>query len=313
MTAPEGAALPHRPRGRRVSHNSRKGDSRMAQSIWGWLTGPSVTSSQRRRPARPTKARSKLLLELLESRDLLSGFHPEYILIPNGKGGASPFGTPGPTGTTPTQIRHAYGFDQISFNNGTVAADGSGTTIAIVDAYDDPNIANDLHQFDVKFGLPDPIFTKVNQNGASTPPTADHGWAGEIALDVEWAHAIAPKANILLVEANDSSFNNLLTAASYAARQSGVVAVSMSFGGGEFSGETSYDSTFQTPSGHPGVTFVASSGDSGAPASYPAASPNVLAVGGTTLRVDSSGNITSEAGWGGSGGGISTVESRPTY
>src|SRR5205823_7091997 len=136
---------------------------------------------------------------------------------------------------------HAYGFDQISFNNGTVAADGSGTTIAIVDAYDDPNIANDLHQFDVKFGLPDPVFTKVNQNGGSTPPTADHGWASEIALDVEWAHAIAPKAAILLVEADDNSYGNLFTAVGYAASQPGVVAVSMSWGGGEFSGESFYD------------------------------------------------------------------------
>src|SRR5438876_3340028 len=87
----------------------------------------------------------------------------------------------------------------------------------------------------------------------------------------------------------------------------------MSWGGGEFSGETSYDSTFQTPSGHGGVTFVASSGDSGAPASYPSVSPNVLSVGGTTLHLDSAGNITGETGWSGSGGGVSTQEPQPTY
>ena len=100
----------------------------------------------------------------------------------------------------------------------------------------------------------------------------------------------------------------------YAAKQTGVVAVSMSFGGGEFSGETSYDSsTFTTPAGHTGVTFVASSGDDGAPTSYPAASPNVLSVGGTTLTLNSSNNILGESGWSGSGGGISALEPQPTY
>src|SRR5205823_6881221 len=192
--------------------------------------------------------------------------HTNYVIVPHG--GPGPLGSPGPTGTTPTQIRHAYGFDQINFNG--VAGDGRGTTIAIVDAYDDPNIANDLHQFDLRFGLPDPSFTKVNQNGGTTPPAANGGWASEIALDVQWSHAIAPKANILLVEANDSSYTNLFAAVRYAASQPGVVAVSMSFGGGEFSGETTYDSTFRTPTDHAGVSFLASSGASGAPVSYPA-------------------------------------------
>ena len=115
---------------------------------------------------------------------------------------AAPLSTAGPTGYSPAQIRQAYGFDKIAFNNGTVAGDGSGTTIAIVDAYDDPNIANDLHQFDLQFGLPDPVLTKVNQTRRRRLPAANAGWITEIALDVEWAHAIAPQANILLVEAN---------------------------------------------------------------------------------------------------------------
>jgi subtilase family serine protease len=254
-------------------------------------------------------------LEFLETRDLPSGvFHPTYIIDhPIGASAAHPLSTSGPTGTTPTQIRHAYGFDQITFNNGSVAGNGNGETIAIVDAYDDPQIANDLHQFDLQFGLPDPTFTKVNQTGGSTPPAASTSWSSEIALDVEWSHVIAPAAHILLVEANDSSFTNLFTAVSYAASVPGVVAVSTSWGGGEFSGETSYDSTFTTPSGHTGITFVASSGDSGAPPIYPAVSPNVLAVGGTTLNMDSSGNIVSESGWSGSGGGISSQEAQPSY
>ena len=162
--------------------------------------------------------------------------YPDYVLLGSNDPGALPLATAGPTGTTPTQIRHAYGFDQIRFNGGTVAGDGSGTTIAIVDAYNDPNIANDLHQFDLQFGLPDPpVFTQVNQTGGSTlPATNSSSWTNEISLDVEWSHAIAPGANILLVEATNNSNTNLNAAAAYAAKQPGVVVVSMSFGGAEF-------------------------------------------------------------------------------
>jgi hypothetical protein len=256
-------------------------------------------------------ARCPLFVEVLEARVVPASMHPTYVLMPTGKGGLHPFASSGPVGMTPTAIRHAYGFDKISFNG--VAGDGTGTTIAIVDAYDDPKIASDLHNFDVAFGLPDPTFTKANETGGSTMPAADAGWSGEIALDVEWAHAIAPKAKILLVEANSASDADLFQAAHYAASVTGVVAVSMSFGGGEYSGQTSFDSSFTTPAGHAGVAFFASSGDAGAPASYPATSPNVVAVGGTTLRLDGSGNWSSETGWSGSGGGISTVEGEPTY
>jgi hypothetical protein len=232
----------------------------------------------------------------------------------NGQPGVmSPMGTPAPTGLTPTQLRHAYAFDQISLPGGVVG-DGSGTTIAIVDSNDDPTVASDLHQFDLAFNLPDPpTFTKVNQTGGSVMPAPDPGWAQEIALDVEWAHAIAPKANILLVESNDASDSNLLAAVDYAARQPGVVVVSMSWDGGEDPTETSLDSHFTTPTGHAGVTFVAASGDSGAPPGYPAISPNVLSVGGTTLNLTAQGNYGSESGWDGSGGGISAYESQPAY
>src|SRR5205823_4065789 len=122
-----------------------------------------------------------------------------------------------------------------------------------------------------------------------------------------------PAANILLVEANSAYDADLFAAVRYAAKQPGVVAVSMSFGGGEFSGQTTYDSSFVTPAGHAGVTFLASSGDSGAPASYPAISPNVVSVGGTTLNLDAAGNILGESAWSGSGGGISSVEGQPGY
>ena len=250
-------------------------------------------------------------LELLEARDTPASMHPTHLFsLPVGK--ITPQASSAPTGLTPSQVRHAYGFDQVQFGNG-VAADGSGTTIAIVDAYDNPRIENDLHQFNLAYGLPDPVFRKVNQTGGSTFPAADAGWAGEIALDVEWAHAMAPGAAILLVEANSSSDQDIFAAVAFAARQPGVVAVSMSFGSSEYSGQTAFDSVFRTPTGHGGVTFIASSGDSGAPASYPSASPNVLSVGGTTLGLGASGAITSETGWSGSGGGVSAYEALPSY
>jgi hypothetical protein len=204
-------------------------------------------------------------------------------------------------------VAHAYGFDQISF--GGVTGDGTGQTIAIVDAYNDPSIATSLANFDRQWGLPDPVFTKVDQNGGTNYPANNSGWALEIALDVEWAHAMAPGANILLVEANNNSYANLFTAVNYAAN-SGASAVSMSWGSGEFFGETSFDATFAAASG---VSFLVSTGDNGAPGGYPAYSPYVVAVGGTNLVADSQGNYISESGWSGSGGGISTQEAQPNY
>jgi subtilase family serine protease len=267
------------------------------------------SSRSSRKPATRKRTKTSLQVEFLEGRDVPSTTavaQPDYVLIDKA-GTATPLDTASPTGLTPTQIRAAYGFNQLSL-------DGTGTTIAIVDAYDDPDIASDLHQFDVQFGLPDPSFTKVSQTGSTTAlPAGNTGWSDEISLDVEWAHVIAPGAKILLVEANSDSFNDLTAAVQYAAKQPGVVAVSMSWGGGEFNGETSYDSDFTTPAGHTGVTFVASSGDTGAPISYPAASPNVLSVGGTTLNVTSTGTYVSESAWSGSGGGTSTFEAEPSY
>ena len=259
-------------------------------------------------------ARESLGFETMEVRQVLSGcpvgFAASTILRSHAGDSAVAMATSGPTGYTPAQIRHAYGFDSVSFSG--TAANGAGTTIAIVDAYDNPNVANDLKQFDLQFGLPDPVFRKVNQTGGTTMPVADRGWGSEIVLDVEWAHAVAPGASILLVEANSNSYSDLMAAVNYARNQPGVVAISMSWGGGEFSGETTYDATFTTPAGHGGVAFFASSGDTGAPASYPAVSPNVVSVGGTSLRL-SSGSYGSESGWSGSGGGISVYESQPSY
>jgi hypothetical protein len=212
-----------------------------------------------------------------------------------------------PTGLSPSQIRAAYGVNQINF--GSVSGNGAGQTIAIIDSYFDSNISSDLKQFDSQYGLAaPPSFTQYVENGLQSN---NSGWALETALDVEWAHAIAPGANIVLVEAQPD-VNDLVSAASFAAGLPGVSVVSMSWGSGEFPGETAYDGAFTTPAGHNGVTFVASSGDS-ATTEYPSASPNVLAVGGTTLNLTSTGAYGSESSWSGSGSGSSAFESAPSW
>jgi len=209
---------------------------------------------------------------------------------------------------TPAQIRQAYGVNSITLAGGK-KADGSGTTIAIVDPGNDPTIVPDLAAFDTKFGISaPPSFKVVNQFGSTNPatlPVSDPYTSEEIALDVEWAHAIAPGASILLVEVNDpfspNSFGSLdptemFLGNQYARSQPNVVVVSNSWGGSEEFGESATDPIFTTPSGHSGVQFVFSAGDSGGPASYPSASPNVLSVGGTVLKL-SGGNYSSETVW----------------
>jgi fibronectin type 3 domain-containing protein len=243
---------------------------------------------------RPTTRR--LGLEDLESRHLLSatGISPDYVEIPAASSGSS--------GYTPAQIRAAYGFSSTSF--GSTAANGSGQTIAIIDAYNDPNIASNLATFDQAMGIAAPASLKiVSQTGSSSLPGTDpsQGWEGETALDVEWAHAIAPGANILLVEANSSSDSDLFAAVNYARQQAGVSVISMSWGSNDSLSDQATDQSLSsqylvTPAGHQGITFVASSGDHGVP-SFPAESPNVLAVGGTDLHLTSSGSISSETAW----------------
>jgi subtilase family serine protease len=260
-----------------------------------------------------------LRLEPLEERTLLSAaasvdhgtatyYHTAVELTGAPSRYASRSMTPAATTVyyNPSQVRTAYGLNSI-------VGDGTGQTIAIVDAYKDTNIASELAYFDSYYGLPAANLTVVNQTGGTSLSRVgtNSGWALEIALDVEWAHAMAPGAKILLVCANNSANNNLMTAVDTAAHYTGVSVVSMSWGSnGEYSGETTYDSHFQVA----GVTFVASTGDSGSPGGYPAYSPYVLAVGGTALTIDSgSSAYVSETGWSGSGGGTSSYESEPSY
>jgi subtilase family serine protease len=224
--------------------------------------------------------------------------HCHALVVTNGVG--NPLATTSPTGLSPATIKSAYNFP-------TSSTAGTGKTIAIVDAFDDPNAEADLAVFSSQFGLPacttaNGCFQKVNQTGGTSYPRKDAGWALEISLDVQWAHAIAPGAKILLVEATTNSFANLLAAEDYAKAHAQYV--SNSWGASEFSGENGYDSHFSQS----GVSFFVSAGDAGLPAEYPSASPNVISVGGTTLHFDGSGNVTSETGWSGGGGGCSAYE-----
>jgi YVTN family beta-propeller protein len=217
-------------------------------------------------------------------------------------------------GDAPVMIWTAYGFNSLGCTH-TTKTDwtdpslcGHGQTIAIVDAYDDPNIVSDLQTFDGQFGLPacpaNSCFVKLEQG----TPSTDSGWALEISLDVEWAHSIAPGAKIVLVESSDNSLGNLLTGVDTAVGQ-GAQQVSNSWGSSEFSTESNYDYHYNSPT----ASFFVSSGDSGHGVTWPAASPYVISVGGTTLVTDSSGHWLSETAWSGSGGGISAYESKQSY
>jgi subtilase family serine protease len=255
------------------------------------------------------RAKTRLLMESLEPRSMLSAsLGASSILVqPNVQGVLAPLTTSsGVSVYTPAQIRAAYGFTGLSET-------GAGQTIAIVDAYGDSTLSADLSAFDQEFGLANPKLSVVNETGGSALPANNSGWDMEISLDVEWAHAIAPGANILLVEASSSSLGDLLTAVNTARNAAGVSVVSMSWGASDFSGEAAYNSYFTTPAGHTPVTFVASSGDSGAGASWPAIANNVLAVGGTTLKLTASGGYSSESAWSGSGGGYSSNEPEESY
>ena len=261
------------------------------------------------------------MVEWLETRSLLSAA-VDPILYPNIVRDSTS-GSSTAQGLTPAQIKKAYNFDQISLANG-VTGNGQGQTIAIVDAYNDPNIAADLAVFDSEFNLPAASLKVVNQTGGTSLPSNDAGWAGEISLDVEWAHAIAPGASILLVEATGADVSDLMAGVNYARHAADVSVVSMSWGGSEFfswggggesSSQLNYDPIFTTPAGHQGVTFIAAAGDSGqySGVQWPASSPNVLSVGGTTLTTSSTGAYVSEQSWSGTNGGFSQVEVQPAY
>ncbi len=208
-----------------------------------------------------------------------------------------------PSGYSPGDLAAAY-------NLPTGA--GAGRTIAIVDAFDLPTAQNDLNTYRAQYGLPPcgpGCFTKVNQNGGATLPPTDTGWGQEIALDMDMAAAACPNCRILLVEASSTSLDDFGAAVNTAVRL-GAVAVSNSYGGTDGSSDNYFDSNYFN---HPGVAITASSGDSGFGVQYPASSPYVTAVGGTSLTRSPNARGFSESAWSGAGSGCSAFEPKPSW
>ena len=212
-------------------------------------------------------------------------------------------------GLSPADLRAAYGLQQIQ------PGELSGGTIGIVDAFNDPNAYSDMTVYRETYGLPPckeatECFVKVNQKGErSNFPANEAHWSEEISLDLDMASAICPSCRIVLAEATTNTFENLVTAEK-AAEFEGAVVISDSWGSEEFAGETSWDKYFN----HPPVPTVVAAGDIGNQATYPATSRYTVAVGGTTLEKDSSvPRGWSEEVWGGSGGGCSAYESKPSW
>ncbi|MCO6010773.1 putative Ig domain-containing protein [Actinoallomurus purpureus] len=210
-----------------------------------------------------------------------------------------------PSGLAPADLRSAYALP---------SSGGSGQTIAIVDAYDDPNAEADLAVYRSQYGLPpcttaNGCFRKVDQNGGGSLPAADAGWAMEESLDLDMASAICPSCRLLLVEAGRPYTSDLGTAVNTAVRL-GAKYVSNSYGGSESSDQTQSDAAYFD---HPGVAITASSGDSGYETLYPAASRNVTAVGGTRLSRSAAARGWSESAWSGSGSGCSAYDAKPAW
>jgi subtilase family serine protease len=208
-----------------------------------------------------------------------------------------------PTGYGPAALHAAYNLPN---------SPASGTpTIAIVDAYDLPTALSDLNTYRSTFGIGGPMnstgnpsFRKVGQSGGA-PPAANASWGQEIALDIEMATAVCNTCNILLVEANSAYLTDLAAAVSWAATQSGVVAISNSYGGSEGSANSAYDQRSRN------IAVTVSTGDSGYGVQSPASYPYVTAVGGTSLS--SSGGTYSETAWSGAGSGCSRYTAQQSW
>lgn len=312
---------------------------------------PSGRSRAARFPARQRRARPAL--EVLEDRLVLA--QPGSLVTTLAASGSDTS-----IGFTPNQIRKAYGIDLITLGGpmsddpyqlaplrdkdgqsyipaSPVVGDGTGQTIAIVAPYDNPNLVNtgspnfstsDLARFDAAFALPDPpSFIKINQNGDpnNLPPT-DPGGPGpssaafQEAMQIEWVHAVAPKASIVLVECDivgsgQSYLETMQTGVKTAASFPGVSVVVLGWTlDSELANETDYEHVYTTPAGHQGVTFVGAVGNTGpATVAMPSALANVLAVGSTTLTLNPDNSYASESAWSGSAGGISQYELQPPY
>jgi hypothetical protein len=211
-----------------------------------------------------------------------------------------------PAGYGPSDLQSAYRLP--------ASAAGSGQAVAVVDAFDLPSAESDLAAYRSKFGLPactsaSGCFRKVNQRGGSSLPAANSSWGQEIDLDLDMVSAACPNCSILLVESDDDNNSNMGAAVATAAGL-GVAAISNSYGGPETSDEGTSDSRYYN---HPGIAVTASAGDSGYGVQYPASSPYVTAVGGTSLTEDSTSRGFSETAWNGTGSGCSAYEPKPSW
>ncbi|MEU6866231.1 putative Ig domain-containing protein [Streptomyces sp. NPDC046876] len=262
------------------------------------LTASTASTAQTQRLcSEPTKP-GFMACHALARTDLKQQLHLAPNLVPSGYG--------------PTDLQSAYALP---------ASAGAGATVAIIDAYDDPNAESDLATYRAQYGLPpcttaNGCFKKVDQNGGTNYPTPDSGWAGEISLDVDMVSAVCPSCHILLVEANQPSMADLGAAVNRAVTM-GAKYVSNSYGGGEDSTDPSSDASYFN---HPGVAITVSSGDSGYGVEYPAASQYVTSVGGTSLtRAGGTSRGWSESVWGtssggnGAGSGCSAYTTKPSW
>ncbi len=249
-------------------------------------------------------------LQLLDPAQNWHGAHAD------GRGGSKKpgggGGSTGPSGYFPADLQSAY---NLTTAIGTLNTAGTHPLVAVVDAYNDPNAASDLATYRSQFGLPacttaSGCFTQVSQAGSTTNlPAGNTSWSEEISLDLDMVSAICPACRIALVEANSASIADLGAAVDEAVTL-GAVAVSNSYGSSEFSGETADDVYYN----HPGVAITASAGDGGYGVEYPAASPYVTAVGGTSLVRDTSvARGWSETVWSGTGSGCSAYEAAPSW
>jgi hypothetical protein len=234
--------------------------------------------------------------------------HAQVVTNPDGST-FSPHARPTAfSGWTPADLKSAYALPAFS--------PATAPTVAIIDAFDNPSAESDLAKYREKYNLGvcstgNGCFKKVNQDGvAGSYPAPNKGWAEEIALDLDMVSAACPACHILLVEATDNSFDNLVAAVNTAAGTDGVVAISNSYGAPEFLGETGYDADYT----HPGIAVTVSSGDNGYGAEYPASSASVTAVGGTSLSKASNSRGWTESAWSGAGSGCSAYEAaKPSW
>ena len=277
-----------------------------ASSGWSWPTGWSAACGTSWTVGGATASCNAIELDNPSS---WQGHHVLFSRSSPGGGHRGPTTTTTlppttPSGYDPADLQSAYGL------TGASSSDGVGRTVAIVDAYNDPNALSDVNTYRAKWGLTllsssgSPRFTEVNQSGT----TSNVGWSEEISVDLDMVSAICPNCNILLVGASSATFASLGTAENTAARTSGVVSIGNSYGGTESGAETGYDTYYD----HPGIAITAASGDGGYGVEYPAASPDVTAVGGTTLEMTGTTRGT-ETAWSDAGSGCSAYELQQSW